>query len=169
MTGRGALVVCVAVLLGGCTLEVPFDCSWNLGVAAPPGVAATAVPLDLAGQEALWARRDAVEELRLDRVRLTVAGVGPHDHADSVTMGLRYRAEGAPDSGELDVAVLERADLPLIPGASVELIPPPALGAALEAALRGSGRFTLLLESEADGVVEAAIVLSLAGTVVATP
>lgn len=169
MTGRGGLVACAAVLLGGCTLEVPFDCSWSLDVASPPGAQATVVPMDLSGQEAIWSRRDAVEELRAEVVRVTVARLGKNNHADAVTLGLSFRPEGAPDSGAQDVVVFEGASLPLVVGGSVEAVPPDGLGAALKQALVGSGRFTLRFESEADAVVEATLGLWLAGTAVAEP
>lgn len=153
------------VFVAGCTLEVPVECVWSLELQGPPGSNTVELEMDLSEQDELWTRRDAVEEIEVDRIRVTVTEAGEHNQADALQLALRLRADGAPDSGEEDLEMLSSTDLQLIEEAPVELAAPAGLGAALRDALLGSGKFTLVVEVIAERRVEATIQLALVGTV----
>lgn len=170
MTPRLAVAACclAAGLLGGCAIEVPFDARWGLAVAAPPGLVTVGVPMDLAEQPAIWTRRERVDEVKVEAVRLTVVAVGSRNRAGEMALALRYRPEGAPETGEQDVTAVEWVAVPLEEGAVVEVVAPAPLGGALLETLRGTGKFTLMVEEETSTPVEATVELALAGTAVVT-
>lgn len=162
------LLVLAAALLGGCSLEIPFDVAWSLPVAGQPGALGVELPMDLGDQE-VWSRRDDVDELHLETVGLKVIAIGARNRAEVVALRLGYRPEGADGSAGPDVVVMEPIEMPLAEGSAFEVAAPPQLEEAVQDALRGSGRFTLVFEAEADGPVEATMELTMSGTAMATP
>lgn len=167
MTPRFATVAVVAAgLLGGCAIEVPFAAEWSLSVAAPPGNVAVALAMDLAEQPAIWDRRERLDDVRVESVRLTVLAAGSRSQAEEMALSLRYRPEGAPESGELDVTAMDRVVVSLEAGAVVEVLAPDPLSGALLETLRGSGKFTLIVDEQSSSPVEATVELALVGTAV---
>jgi hypothetical protein len=164
---RLGLAAAAAVLLGGCAVDVPFDLSWSLTLAGPqPGRAEVELAMDLTEQE-LWAQRDAIQSVHPERVELTVVAVEARNRAESIWLALRYRPADGPATGEEDVPLLLRVEVPLILGEKVELPAPEALAATMTEALRGPGSFTLAVEVEAEAPVEAIVSLTLSGSATA--
>lgn len=163
-------LACVAAtLLGGCAVEVPFDLGWTLQVVAPPRPSAVALPMDLSEQGEIWSRRDSVEAVQVESLSLKVVALGSGNRAESMEVALRYRPEGGAEAGDSDVVLMERIVLPLQLDAVVDLSPPATVGSTVLEALRASGRFTLIVETDADGPVDATVDLALAGSAAVTP
>jgi hypothetical protein len=150
-------------MLSGCAFEVPFDVRWELPLAGVPGHAALELPVDLAEEPELWQRRDDIEEIRTENVRLRVVSVGPRNRAGELVLILRYRPAGAEPNGEAELTVAEGLVLPLAEGTIVEAPIASPLGPTVLEALRGSGRFTVVVAAEVAAPIEVTLGLELDG------
>ncbi len=170
MTARNVLgLACAAILLGGCALELPFDLTWRVQLVAPPCLAAAEVPMDLAEQAAIWSKRESVQGLHVDTLRLRVVSLGAANGAGSLQVALRYRPEGASAAGEADLTVMERTVVLLASEQVVDVPAPAGLDETILEALQGSGHFTLVVETDAEAPVDALFELELAGSVALVP
>lgn len=169
MNGRAAVLAAAAgTLLGGCSLQIPFDAWWSLHLTAPPGAFDAELPMDLSEQE-LWAERDRVDELVPESMTLRVVEIGPGNVAPSARIDLRCRAASAAGADAAEIVLMEGIDLPIDDGATVQVPAADGFGAALRDALRGSGGFTLVVHGETDGPVHATVELAVVGTAVVSP
>lgn len=164
--GAGLLAIALSAL-AGCSLQVPFELTWELPVAGPPGALGVEVSMDLSQAAELWSRRDEIDDVSVARVRLQVTRLGSRNRAETMSLVVRYRPEGGTAEGDLEL--VEVAEFLLTEGELVEVSPQPGLGAALRDALEGSGRFALVVSGGADQLVEASVTLSLAGTALVAP
>lgn len=159
-------LLAAAVLASGCNLTIPLDVTEEYRLAAPAGRVAVAQAVDLAEQETLWSEREKVEGIEVTRVEVEVISVAGPSRASRVDLALRLRPEGAPPDGSADVPVATLAVAPVVAGqgAAAEA-PGNALGTAILSALRGTGRFTLVLDGEVDDVLDATFQVRAVGTV----
>ncbi len=77
--------------------------------------------VDLSQEDAIWSRRDALKDLSVSSVRVTVRSVGATNQASAIHVSLALRPDGAPSDGGADVVVASGAQLALTAGAEVEL------------------------------------------------
>ncbi len=169
MSGIGEVLLLAVAVSAGCSLQVPFELAWQLPVAGSSGALGAEVPMDLSDQAALWDRRDDVLEVDVESVRLLVVRIGKQNRAGATSLALHYRPEGADSTGEADVALVDVGSLTLSESVVIEAEVQPGLGAALGGALRGDGRFSLVVSGAADAPIDAVVELMIGGVAVVQP
>jgi hypothetical protein len=105
-----------------------------------------------------------VDAVSVDDVTATVRSVGAGHEAPSVTLAIAFRADGAPADGSQDLPVGTISDLPFVAGRSATLHGSAAIDDFLLQALKGSGRFTVVVTATLAGVSNASLELSLKGS-----
>lgn len=164
---RSAFALSLAPLVAalGCAATIPFDVQRDVPVQAPAGAFETVQAVDLSTEPDLWDRRDDVDGLTVDRIRVEVAGVNVGNAATTAHLTLAFRPDGAPADGSADVAIGEVPALALALGAAAEVEGTPALNAFLEEILRGSGRFGVVVEAGLDGAADLTLSVRIEGAV----
>jgi hypothetical protein len=153
----------LSFLAASCTASVPFQVTRNATVASPAGGGTWVGAVDLSQDGAIWSRRGQVDGISVHAVRASVLVVDPANRASSVTFALRFRPDGAPTDGGADLQVLGPADLAVVPGATVDAPGSSGLDRLLLEALRGSGRFEVVLSGSAAAPLAATVTLEVEG------
>lgn len=163
-TLRLALAVALLPALTACTATVPIEVTRDVALLSPGGTFDATQVVDLTTIPDVWSRRDRVDAVSIDDVTATVLSVGAGHEAASVTLAIAFRPDGAPDDGSQDLQVGTIRDLPFVAGRAATLHGSGALDDFLLQALKGSGRFTVVVTATLTGVSNASLEVSLRGS-----
>lgn len=154
-----------AFSLTACTFSVPVAIDRELSIAGPGGTPTSFVQdVDLSSESELWDHRDNVSGLTIHFVRVEVESTGAGHTAQHAHVVLAFRPDGAPATGEADVVIGTFDTSTFAAGTVIEAAGTSAADGVLRQALEGSGRFSLVLTADADGVVDAVVKLSVDGS-----
>lgn len=164
---RRALLPAAALVfvLAACNVAVPFDVAREVALTGPAGDATWNETVDLSQEDAVWSRRDALKDLSVSTVSVTVKSVGSTNQASAVRFSLALRPDSAPTDGSADVVIAKDAELSLTPGAQVEVPGTSAIDGLILSTVKGSGRFALVASAAAGGPVDARVEVEIAGSI----
>jgi hypothetical protein len=170
MNPRRMTWAALALLACGCTVEVPFELAVELPLEASTGAATVALPVDLAGEPAIWENRESVRDLSVDGVVLTLLAVDDRNACESLDLSLGLEG-AAEDGGSVEpVPLVDGLVLQVEERGSSELaIDSEAAAEVILGALRGSGRLTLAVSAAAERRVGVRLEARLRGAVTVAP
>lgn len=160
----------LALLMGGCTVEVPFELAVDLPLEASTGAATVALPVDLAGEPAIWENRESVRELSVDGAVLTLLAVDDRNGCESLDLSLGLEGTAEDGASVESVPLVDGLVLQIEEGGSSELaIDSEAAAEVILGALRGSGRLTLAVSAAAERRIGVRLEARLRGAVTVAP
>ena len=151
----GAVALTMASALSGCATSDEFRLERRVvvdGQAAGGPVATGLEVVDLSAVGDTWVNRAHLREVVVSGVTVSVLAVDGDNAATTASGSLALRPDGAPADGTADVPLGTFTDVRLVPGQVLTLPAAAAApaGAALEAALEGSGKASLVVQAQAD-------------------
>jgi hypothetical protein len=140
-------------LLAACVVNLDFTYT----VAGEPVQAVDAtttlsalLPVDFAGQSDIQAHKGSIDSLSLNALDLTVSAVQSDNTITTVTGTLALRPDGVTDASQ-DVLVGSLTNYAITVGSTVHLVGSPALDAFALNTVKGSGRFSCVINGSTTG------------------
>ena len=163
---RSRLLVPATLLAGlaACAINLDFDMPQTEQVDASGATAFMQVyAVDLSQQPAVQQHKDSVQSLGLNSADLSITSVntnGGTNTVQTITGVFCLRADGAPADGSQDVLIGQLSNFRILPSTSLHLNGSPALDALLLAAVKGSGKFSVVVNvMHVEGGTEAHFVI----------
>ena len=154
MTTRKSRLIaftCAIAAIAACAVNLSFDMAKDLAVEAAGTSLATTVPVDLSQYSEVQSHKGNVQDLSLQSIDATVTTVEAANHATSLSGAVTLRPDGAPADGSQDIAVGSVQGLAISPGATFHLPGNPQVDAFLLQALKGTGKFSLVVAGSTAG------------------
>lgn len=150
---RFPLALLGAAGLAACVVSVDFSMDKNLIIDTAAGITSVAqvVPVDLGSYKEIQEHKSNVDHLNFNSADLTVTEVRAGNHATAVSGKVALRASTAPADGSQDVQVTQLNNFAIATGVKLTVKGSPALDAFLMNALKGDGKFSVVVSGTTDG------------------
>jgi hypothetical protein len=149
---RVRLALPIALLLGvaACVINLNFDIPRSLAVDAEPiiqGTFAQSFPIDFSQQAEIQQHKGSIDSLSFESLDLTVTSVGGTNTLTAINSAtLALRPDGVLDASK-DVPVGTLTNFLIKQGTTANLKGSPALDAFMLQSVRGSGKFSIVLNA----------------------